>query len=272
VACGADIVVTVGGGSTTGLGKAVALTTCLPVIAVPTTYAGSEATNVWGLTEGETKTTGVDDRVLPASVVYDAGLLTTLPGEMTVASGLNALAHCIDAMWGPRADPIDRVLAQEGIAGLAAGLTLVKADPSSLEGIEQTLYGAYLAAVSFAGAGSGLHHKICHVLGGMFNLPHAETHAVVLPHVLAYNAPSAPEAERRIAQGLGSATAREGLRALRARLDAPRALRDYGMPADGIAKVIGPIMAAIPGNNPRTVTEDSLTALLQAAWAGEEPS
>jgi alcohol dehydrogenase class IV len=271
-ACGADIVVTVGGGSTTGLGKAVALTTRLPVIAVPTTYAGSEATDVWGLTEGETKTTGVDDRVLPASVVYDAGLLTTLPGEMTVASGLNALAHCIDAMWGPRADPIDRVLAQEGIAGLAAGLTLVKADPSSLEGIEQTLYGAYLAAVSFAGAGSGLHHKICHVLGGMFNLPHAETHAVVLPHVLAYNAPSAPEAERRIAQGLGSATAREGLRALRARLDAPRALRDYGMPADGIAKVIGPIMAAIPGNNPRTVTEDSLTALLQAAWAGEEPS
>jgi len=271
-ACGADIVVTVGGGSTTGLGKAVALTTCLPVIAVPTTYAGSEATNVWGLTEGETKTTGVDDRVLPASVVYDAGLLTTLPGEMTVASGLNALAHCIDAMWGPRADPIDRVLAQEGIVGLAAGLTLVKADPSSLEGIEQTLYGAYLAAVSFAGAGSGLHHKICHVLGGMFNLPHAQTHAVVLPHVLAYNAPSAPEAERRIAQGLGSATAREGLGALRARLDAPRALRDYGMPEDGIAKAVGPIMAAIPGNNPRTVTEDSLTALLQAAWAGEEPS
>jgi maleylacetate reductase len=271
-ASGADIVVTVGGGSTTGLGKAVALTTGLPVIAVPTTYAGSEATNVWGLTEGETKTTGADDRVLPASVVYDASLLTTLPGDMTVASGLNALAHCIDAMWGPRADPIDRVLAQEGIVGLAAGLALVKADPSDIEGIEQTLYGAYLAAVSFAGAGSGLHHKICHVLGGMFNLPHAETHAVVLPHVLAYNAPSAPEAERRIAHGLGSTTAREGLRALRAQLDAPRALRDYGMPADGIAKAVGPIMAALPGNNPRTVSEDSLTALLRAAWAGEEPS
>jgi alcohol dehydrogenase class IV len=269
---GADIVVTVGGGSTTGLGKAVALTTGLPIIAVPTTYAGSEATNVWGLTEGEVKTTGVDDRVLPASVVYDAGLLTMLPGEMTVASGLNALAHCIEAMWGPRVDPIDRALAQEGIAGLAAGLTLVQADPSNLGGIEQTLYGAYLAAVSFAGAGSGLHHKICHVLGGMFNLPHAETHAVVLPHVLAYNAPSAPEAERRIAQGLGSTTAREGLRALRAQLDAPRALRDYGMPEEGIAKAVGPIMAAIPGNNPRTVTEDSLTALLQAAWAGEEPN
>ena len=117
-----------------------------------------------------------------------------------------------------------------------------------------------------------MHHKICHVLGGMFNLPHAETHAVVLPHVLAYNAPSAPEAERRIAHGLGSATARAGLHALRARLDAPRALRDYGMPEDGIAKAVGPIMAAIPGNNPRTVTEDSLTALLRAAWAGEEPS
>ncbi|MET7477003.1 maleylacetate reductase [Streptomyces sp. NPDC005648] len=270
---GADILVSVGGGSTTGLAKAVAMTTGLPIVAVPTTYAGSEATNVWGLTEGETKTTGVDARVLPSSVVYDAALLTTLPGEMTVASGLNAMAHCVDSMWGPRADPIDRALAQEGIRALAAGLPAVAEDSADVPGIEQTLYGAYLAAVAFASAGSGMHHKICHVLGGMFNLPHAQTHAVVLPYVLAFNAPHAPEAEARIAQALDPggthSTASAGLAALREVLGAPRALRDYGMPEDGIAKALGPIMKAIPANNPTHVTYANLTLLLQAAWAGE---
>ncbi|MBP5935784.1 maleylacetate reductase [Streptomyces acidiscabies] len=270
---GVDILVSVGGGSTTGLAKAVAMTTGLPIVAVPTTYAGSEATNVWGLTEGETKTTGVDDKVLPASVVYDAALLTTLPGGMTVASGLNAMAHCVDSMWGPRADPIDRALAQEGIRALATGLPVVAVDSTSVQGIEQTLYGAYLAAVAFASAGSGMHHKICHVLGGMFNLPHAQTHAVVLPYVLAFNAPQAPEAEARIAQALGTGsgtpTASTGLAALREVLGAPRALRDYGMPEDGIAKALAPIIKAIPANNPTPVTHANLTLLLRAAWAGE---
>lgn len=266
---GADVVVSVGGGSTTGLAKAVAMTTGLPIVAVPTTYAGSEATNMWGLTEGETKTTGLDPRVLPASIIYDAVLLTTLPGELTVASGLNALAHCIDSMWGPRVDPIDRALASEGIRGLATGLPQVAADPKSIRGIEQTLYGAYLAAVAFASAGSGMHHKICHVLGGMFNLPHAQTHAIVLSHVLAFNLPHAPEAERRIAAAFGSATATQGLRSLRERLDAPRALKDYGMPQDGIAKALAPIKAAVPANNPTPVTDDNLSALLRAAWEGD---
>ncbi|MFF3505532.1 maleylacetate reductase [Streptomyces sp. NPDC003247] len=266
---GADAIVTVGGGSTTGLGKAVALTTGLPVVAVPTTYAGSEATDVWGLTEDGVKTTGVDAKVLPRSVVYDASLLTSLPSELAVASGLNALAHCVDSMWGPRADPIDRALAQEGIRALAAGLPAVTADSGATRGIEQTLYGAYLAAVSFASAGSGLHHKICHVLGGMFDLPHAQTHAVVLPHVLAFNAPAAPEAERRIAAAFDAADAGEGLAALRAAVDAPRALRDYGMPEDGIARAVAPVLAAVPANNPATVTEENLTALLRAAWEGD---
>ncbi|WP_329344648.1 maleylacetate reductase [Streptomyces sp. NBC_01352] len=272
-AADADILVSVGGGSTTGLAKAVAMTTGLPIVAVPTTYAGSEATNVWGLTEGDTKTTGVDNEVLPASVVYDAGLLTTLPGAMTVASGLNAMAHCVDSMWGPRADPLDRALAQEGIRALATGLPAVADDSTSVEGIEQMLYGAYLAAVSFASAGSGMHHKICHVLGGMFNLPHAQTHAVVLPYVLAFNAPHAPEAEARIAEALGAVfntrAAGAGLAALRQVLDAPKALRDYGMPEDGIAKAVGPIMKAVPANNPTPVTDENLTALLKAAWAGD---
>ncbi|MEV0688148.1 maleylacetate reductase [Nocardia sp. NPDC050378] len=267
-----DALVCVGGGSTTGLAKAVAMTTGLPIVAVPTTYAGSEATNVWGLTEGEVKTTGVDPRVLPRSIVYDASLLTGLPVEMSVASGLNALAHCIDSMWGPRADPIDRILAEEGIRGLALGLPAVAADPAGIDGREQTLYGAYLAGVAFASAGSGMHHKICHVLGGMFNLPHAQTHAVVLPHVLAFNAPAAPGAEHRIARAFGSPTAGEGLATLRKNLNAPRALRDYGMPENGIARAVPPILDAVPAGNPTPVNRDNLTALLRAAWEGSEPA
>ncbi|WP_017934442.1 maleylacetate reductase [Nocardioides sp. Iso805N] len=276
-AAGVDAILTVGGGSATGLGKAVALASerpgGLPILAVPTTYAGSEATNVWGLTQGTTKSTGVDDAVLPRSIVYDATLLTSLPAELSVASGLNALAHCIDAMWGPRVDPIDQALAGEGIRGLAGGLPVIAREGARqgalVQGIEQTLYGAYLAAVAFASAGSGMHHKICHVLGGMFNLPHAQTHAVVLPHVLAFNAPNAPEAERRIAAAFGSSTAVEGMAALRAAVDAPRALRDYGMPEDGIAEAVAPVLAAIPPDNPTPVTEQNLTALLRAAWEGD---
>ncbi|MFF7933384.1 iron-containing alcohol dehydrogenase [Streptomyces sp. NPDC007940] len=267
-----DALVCVGGGSTTGLAKAVALTTGLPIVAVPTTYAGSEATNVWGLTDGEVKTTGVDPRVLPRSIVYDASLLSSLPVEMSVASGLNALAHCVDSMWAPHADPIDRALAGEGIRGLARGLPAVAADPTGLDGRQQTLYGAYLAAVAFASAGSGMHHKICHVLGGMFNLPHAQTHAVVLPHVLAFNAPAVSETERRVAEAFGSPTALAGLAALRATLNAPRALRDYGMPEEGIARAVAPVLAAIPADNPTPVTEENLTALLRAAWEGSDPA
>ncbi|WP_028923965.1 maleylacetate reductase [Pseudonocardia acaciae] len=267
----ADVLVSVGGGSTTGLAKAVALSTGLPIVAVPTTYAGSEATNVWGLTEGARKTTGVDDRVLPRAVVYDAALTLSLPVAMSVASGLNALAHCVDAMWGPRADPIDRALAGEGIRALAAGLPRVVAEPGGLPGREQVLYGAYLAAVAFASAGSGLHHKICHVLGGRYGLPHAQTHAVVLPYVLAFNAPAAPDAEERIAGAFGTDTALAGLQRLRAVLDAPRALRDHGLAEADIDDAVPEILAAVPKHNPRPVTAAGLRRLLDAAWRGADP-
>jgi maleylacetate reductase len=221
---GIDLLVCVGGGSTTGLAKAIAMTSRLPIIAVPTTYAGSEATNVWGLTEASRKTTGVDDAVLPVTVIYDAALTLSLPVDMSVASGLNGMAHCIDSMWAPRVDPINAALGAEGIRALSQGLPLIAADPSGTEGREQALYGAYLSAVAFASAGSGLHHKICHVLGGTFNLPHAQTHATVLPYVLAFNAPAAPAAEARIAAAFGTADALTGLQDLRKRLDAPKAL------------------------------------------------
>ena len=266
-----DVLVSIGGGSTTGLAKAVALTTGLPVVAVPTTYAGSEATDVWGLTEGGRKTTGTDPRVLPRAVVYDASLLLSLSVELSVASGLNALAHCVDSMWAPRVDPIDQALALEGIRALVRGLPQVVKDPQDLEGREQSLFGAHLAAVAFASAGSGLHHKICHTLGGMFDLPHAQTHAVVLPHVLALNAPAVPEVEQRLAAALGAPTALDGLRHLRDRVGAPRALRDYGLREQDVPAAVRALLAAVPPGNPTPVTAGNLEELLHAALSGEEP-
>ncbi|MDJ0105041.1 maleylacetate reductase [Rhodococcus erythropolis] len=267
-----DLLVSIGGGSTTGLAKAVALTTGLPIVAVPTTYAGSEATNVWGLTEAARKTTGADDKVLPVTVIYDAYLTLSLPIELSVASGLNAMAHCIDSMWAPRTDPINRTLAAEGIRALAEGLPAIKNDPQNLRGREQALYGAYLSAVAFASAGSGLHHKICHVLGGAYDMPHAQTHAAVLPYVLAFNAAAAPEAERRIATAFGSDTALGGLNALRKLLDAPRALKDYGFDAARISEAVKLILPFVPDSNPRPVTVTNLDALLRTAHAGDTPN
>ncbi|MGQ2914668.1 maleylacetate reductase [Microbacterium aurantiacum] len=265
---GIDLIVTVGGGSTTGLAKAIALTTGIPIVAVPTTYAGSEATNVWGLTEAERKTTGVDDRVLPVAVVYDPDLTLSLPVGLSVASGLNGIAHCVDSMWAPRADPINRALAIEGTRAVAAGLRAIVVDSQDADGRASALYGAYLSAVAFASAGSGMHHKICHVLGGTFDLPHAPTHAVVLPYVTAFNSGAVPEAAARIGEALGATDALEGLESLSRDTGAPRSLRELGMPEDGVPLAAELALAAIPESNPRTVTDESLRRLLFAAWSG----
>jgi maleylacetate reductase len=268
---GIDLLVCLGGGSSTGLAKAVALTTGIPIVAVPTTYAGSEATNVWGLTEHGTKRTGTDNRVLPVSVIYDAELTLSLPVGLSVASGLNALAHCVDSLWAPQADPINAALATEGVRALAVGLPAITADPEGAPGREQALYGAYLAAVAFASAGSGMHHKICHVLGGRFDLPHAPLHAVVLPHVLAFNAGSAGQATDRIAQALGAGDAVTGMRQLYERLQAPTALRELGLAEADLDEATELVLPYIPASNPRPVSAEDLNELLHAAWAGDTP-
>lgn len=275
-----DLVVCVGGGSTTGLAKAISLTTGLPIVAVPTTYAGSEATNVWGLTEERTKTTGVDDRVLPTTVVYDATLTLSLPAGLSVASGMNSLAHCIDSLWAPKADPINQALALEGARALAPALPGIVKDPREIGAREQALYGCYLAAVAFASAGSGLHHKICHVLGGTFDLPHAETHATVLPYVLAFNAPAVPDLAGRLATALGSpvgpgqdsaGAAVGALDRLREAVDAPRRLADYGLTERDIPDAVQRVLAVAPPSNPVPVTETGLTTLLGRALTGAPP-
>lgn len=268
----ADVLVCIGGGSTTGTAKAAALTTGLPIIAVPTTYAGSEATPVWGLTEDQRKRTGVDLRVLPRTVLYDPELTLSLPVDLTVASALNAVAHCVDAFWAPKADPVNSALAGAGIRALAEALPPLRRDGTDLVARADALYGAYLAAVAFAGAGSGLHHKICHVLGGAYGLPHAAMHAVVLPHVLAFNAPAAPEAARQIAQALGADDAVAGLLDLYAQVGAPQALRDLGLAEADLPEAAVLVSQAAPSSNPRPFGPAEAEELLRQAWAGERPS
>jgi maleylacetate reductase len=258
----ADAVLAIGGGSTVGAAKAVALTARLPVVAVPTTYAGSEVTPVWGLTENGRKTTGTDPAVLPRVVVYDPELTATLPRDLAAASGFNALAHAVEAMWAPRRNPVSTAVAEEAIGRLATGLR--KDDPAEL------LCGAWLGASAFAVAGSGLHHKLCHVLGGTFDLPHARTHAVVLPHVLAFNAPGAPDAVARVARALGTDDAVSGLRALADEHGVPRGLRALGMPEDGIEKAAALTEPAVPEDNPVPVGDGALQRLVRAAWSGED--
>jgi maleylacetate reductase len=200
---GADGCVAVGGGSAIGLGKAIALEHGLPVIAVPTTYAGSEMTPVWGLTEGAQKRTGRDIRVLPRSVLYDPELTLSLPPGMSATSGINAVAHAVEALYAPDATPIISLMAEEGVRALVAALPRVVADGHDIEARGEAQYGAWLCGAVLAATTMSLHHKLCHALGGTLDLPHAATHTVVLPHALAYNQPAAPDAVAALSRALG---------------------------------------------------------------------
>ena len=268
---GADCAVAIGGGSTTGLGKAIALDSGLPIIAVPTTYAGSEMTPIYGITEGGLKKTGRDARVLPRTVLYDPELTLSLSLGLSVTSGLNAIAHAAEGLYAHDGNPILALMAEEGIRALAQALPALQRDPASLAARSDALYGAWLCGVVLGNGAMGLHHKLCHTLGGSFNLPHAEVHTVVLPHALAYNAPKAPLAMAAIARALGSEDAPLALQQLASGLGAPTALKDIGMPADGLDRVADLAVSA-PYPNPRPLERTALRALLQRAWDGSPPA
>ncbi|MEU4606748.1 maleylacetate reductase [Kribbella sp. NPDC023972] len=225
----ADGLVAIGGGSAIGLAKAVALTSGLPIVAVPTTYAGSEMTPVWGETAGGSKTTGMDPKVLPRTVVYDAVLSQHLPKTITAASVANALAHCVEAVWTPKADPIAETMAVEGARALATGLRRVLEAPTDLDARSNLLYGACLAGSAFASAGSDLHHKLCHYLGGTYNLPHAETHAVVLPQIARVKIAAVPRAKARLEEALQTEDLAAGLFDLFAEAGIPTSLKELGL-------------------------------------------
>jgi len=267
---GADCCVAVGGGSTTGLAKAIALVSDLPILAIPTTYAGSEMTPIWGLTEKGLKKTGRDVRVLPKTVLYDPSLTLTMPAMFSATSGMNSIAHCVEALYSKDANPIISMIAEEGIRSLAHGLPAVVKQPNDLDSRSETMYGAWLGGVSLGAVGMALHHKLCHTLGGSFNLPHAETHTVVLPHAAAYNAPAAPEAMSRIARALGADSAAEGLYDLAMSLGAPTSLEALGMKAGDLDRVAD-LAVQNPYYNPRPISRDGIRALLDDAFHGSRP-
>nr|WP_218861143.1 maleylacetate reductase [Petropleomorpha daqingensis] len=268
---GADGCVAVGGGSAVGLGKAIALEHGLPVIAVPTTYAGSEMTPVWGLTEGGAKRTGRDPRVLPVSVLYDPELTLTLPAGLSATSGMNAIAHAVEGLYAPDASPIVSLMAEDGARSLAAALPAVVADGSDLDARAEAQYGAWLCGAVLGATTMSLHHKLCHTLGGTLDLPHAQTHTVVLPHALAYNAPAAPDAVAALSRALGGTDdPARALWELAGRLGAPRSLAELGMAEADIDR-IADLAAADPYANPRPVTRNGIAALLHDAWRGSAP-
>jgi alcohol dehydrogenase class IV len=267
----ADCLLSIGGGSTTGTAKAIALAQPLPIIAVPTTYAGSEMTPVWGLTQGQRKTTGTSRHVLPQVVVYDPELTFSLPPFITGPSAMNAMAHCVEAFYAPGANPITSLMAEEGIRALAHGVPVAVVKPEDLEGRSQTLYGAYLAGAAFAVAGAGLHHKICHVLGGAYTLAHAEMHTVILPHVVAFNESAIPEVMERVARAIGAQSATAGLYDLAKRIGAPTALKNIGMKEENLNEAISLVLEKAPFDNPRPVDETGVRAILEGAYAGRCP-
>jgi maleylacetate reductase len=267
---GADALLSIGGGSTTGTAKIIALTSALPIVAVPTTYAGSEMTPVWGMTTAARKETGVDRRVLPKVVVYDPELTVTLPAFITGPSAINAMAHCVEAFYGPGANPITSLMAEEGIRAIARGVPVAVERPEDLGGRADTLYGAYLAGAAFAVVGSAIHHKICHVLGGAYDLPHADLHTVVLPYAVAFNAAELPEVSERVARALGApgSDAAAAIQALATRIGAPTALRDIGMREEDLDEAARLVLEKVPADNPRRADERNIRELLEDAYAG----
>ena len=267
---GADCAVAIGGGSTTGLGKAIALDSGLPILAIPTTYAGSEMTPIYGITESGLKKTGKDPRVLPRVVIYDPELTLSLPVGMSVTSGINAIAHAAEALYAFDANPIIDLMAKEGIASMGRALPAIKKVANDLQARTDALYGAWLCGTVLGNVGMALHHKLCHTMGGSFNLPHAETHTIVLPHALAYNAAAAPEAMRSIAVALQGSSAAQAVFDLARDNGAPVALRDIGMREVDLDRACD-IAMQNQYPNPRPLEREAIRQLFQDAFEGIRP-
>jgi alcohol dehydrogenase class IV len=266
----ADCVISLGGGSTTGLGKAIALRTHLPQIAIPTTYAGSEATPILGETVAGRKTTQRSPQILPDVVLYDVELTLGLPVPLSVTSGLNAIAHALEARYARERNPMISLMAIEAIRALVGALRRLVKSPRDRDARSDALYGAWAAGTCLGSVGMALHHKICHVLGGTFNLPHAETHAVILPHAAAFNEVAAADLLAPVAALLGSSSTGIGLYDLGQELGAPLRLADIGMPHDGLDKAADEIVAS-PYWNPRPVEREAIRQLLEDAFEGKRP-
>lgn len=269
-----DCCLALGGGSTIGLAKAIALKTGIPIVAIPTTYAGSEMTTVYGLTENKLKKTGKDIKVLPKVVIYDPELSLTLPADISASSGMNAMAHAVEALYAQDKNPIISMMAVEAIKSLSQALPKIVKDPQDIEARKQATYGAWLAGICLGSVGMAIHHKLCHTLGGTFNLPHAQAHAITLAYSAHYNRNADIEAMDKLAQALGGQSHEEVgqlIYKLNQQLNIPLALKDIGLPENGPSEVAR-ITCESPYYNPRPYNQDELEALLKLAYEGLAPN
>ncbi|HEV7307224.1 maleylacetate reductase [Ensifer sp.] len=267
---GADCVVSLGGGSTTGLGKAIAYRNDLPQVVIPTTYAGSEVTPILGQTEGGRKTTVRHPSILPEVVIYDPDLTLGLPVGMSVTSALNAMAHAVEALYARDRNPISSLMAKEALSAFETSLPRIIEAPRDRGARAEALYGAWLSGTVLGAVGMALHHKICHTLGGTFDTPHAETHAIMLPHTAGYNAAAVPDLLEPVARTFGGSVG-GGLWDFASSLGAPRALKDLGLSEANLDRAAA-IATENPYWNPRPIDHQSIRALLQDAWEGNRPT
>ncbi|MDO5543577.1 MAG: maleylacetate reductase [Acinetobacter sp.] len=269
-----DCCLALGGGSTIGLAKAIALKTSIPIVAIPTTYAGSEMTTVYGLTENRLKTTGKDLKVLPKVVIYDPELTLTLPAKISACSGMNAMAHAVEALYAQDKNPIISLMALESIRSLKDALPIIVQDPHNIEAREKATYGAWLAGICLGSVGMAIHHKICHTLGGTYNLPHAEAHAISLAYSVHYNRNADIEAMTQLAQALGGTDHQQVgnlIYELNQKLNIPLALKDIGLPEEG-PQTVAKIVCDSPYYNPRAYDYAELEQLMQRAYQGLPPN
>jgi alcohol dehydrogenase class IV len=267
---GADGVVTVGGGSTIGLGKILTAEERAKFVCIPTTYSGSEMTDIFGRKIGREKRTARNPACRAHTVLYDPELTLGLPRHETVTTGMNSLAHAVEALYPPLPNPVAFVIAREALRAHRDGLPGAAANPTDIDARSQALYGGFLGGLLVGMTGIALHHRLCHVLGGLFDLPHGETNSVVLAHVVAYNAAAAPEAARAISDVFGDVEPARAIDAFARRIGAPTSLREIGMPEDGVDAVVKETLAR-GGWNPRAPDEASLRELVRAAWDGQRP-
>ncbi|MBW9113917.1 maleylacetate reductase [Rhizobium cauense] len=266
-----DGVVAIGGGSTTGLGKAIAWRTDLPQIVIPTTYAGSEMTPILGETADGRKVTRSDPRIQPETVIYDVELTKTLPRGAAVASGMNAMAHAIEALYAEDRNPVVNLMALEAISALYGSLPQIAESRDDEDARAKALYGAWLSGICLGSVSMALHHKLCHTLGGMFDLPHAELHATLLPHTLAYNSPAIPEVVEKLCGVFNQRDPAQSLYEFNQRLRIKTTLADLGMAKDGIEPAVDAALSK-PYKNPRALERNSLIALLRRAYTGNHPA
>lgn len=265
-----DLVLTIGGGSATGLGKIIALECAIDLMAIPTTYAGSEMTSIWGRTNNNQKSTGRNPAVLPKTTIYDPELTLSLPYSISVNSGMNAIAHAVEALYAPEVTPEIKRAALEGITIFTSGLRGIRENINNLSSRTDLLRGSMLCGFSLNNATMGIHHKICHTLGGIFDLPHAPMHSAVLPWAVQYNQGFASTQLNEVAEVLSARSAAQGLWDLAKEVGAQTSLKEIGYPIERTEEVADVISSA-KYVNPRPFDKDGIMELLSNANTGSRP-